>query len=194
MKNSYSESSGVDAARFGQNYLQKFGWDSSQGLGLSGDGLTTHIKASQKLDMLGIGAAQKRDPNGIAWKQNRDFENLLKRLNEANVTGDGDERSVEVDILGGGWMKAKEEEVAEGDLEVKKRKRKDNDETPPRKKVKSRKGKKQEEHGDKTEFTVEVPTSLKEPAESSIELEDKRQDTPETTSASRPTPSIPRRA
>jgi Pin2-interacting protein X1 len=71
-----------DAARFGSNYLSKFGWDASKGLGASGDGMKSHIKVSHKLDMLGIGAAQTKDPNGIAWKQNRDFENLLQRLNE----------------------------------------------------------------------------------------------------------------
>ncbi|KAJ3789607.1 hypothetical protein GGU10DRAFT_402652 [Lentinula aff. detonsa] len=71
-----------DASKFGANYLAKFGWDSSKGLGVEGQGRTSHIKVSQKLDMLGIGAAQSKDPNGIAWRQNKDFENLLKRLNE----------------------------------------------------------------------------------------------------------------
>ncbi|KAF5388877.1 hypothetical protein D9757_005598 [Collybiopsis confluens] len=71
-----------DASKFGASYLAKFGWDSSKGLGLEGEGRTSHIKVSQKLDMLGIGAAQSKDPNGIAWKQNKDFESLLKRLNE----------------------------------------------------------------------------------------------------------------
>jgi Pin2-interacting protein X1 len=71
-----------DAAKFGQAYLSKLGWDPSQGLGADGDGRTSHIKVSQKLDMLGIGAAQVKDPNGIAWKQNKEFEALLKRLNE----------------------------------------------------------------------------------------------------------------
>jgi Pin2-interacting protein X1 len=49
---------------------------------MSGEGRTSHIAVSQKLDMLGIGAAQQRDPNGLAWKQNRDFEMLLQRLNQ----------------------------------------------------------------------------------------------------------------
>ncbi|KXN87369.1 Protein PXR1 [Leucoagaricus sp. SymC.cos] len=73
-----------DAARFGSSYLTKFGWDSSKGLGVSGEGRTSHIKVAQKLDMMGIGAAHQQDPNGLAWKQNKDFENLLRRLNEAN--------------------------------------------------------------------------------------------------------------
>jgi len=75
-----------DAAKFGQNYLSKFGWDSSKGLGAAGDGRKTHIKVSHKLDMLGIGAAHHKDPNGIAWKQNKDFENVLKRLNDGAAT------------------------------------------------------------------------------------------------------------
>ncbi|TFK75476.1 hypothetical protein BDN72DRAFT_520746 [Pluteus cervinus] len=105
-----------DAARFGQNYLAKFGWDSSKGLGISGDGRTTHIKVSHKLDLMGIGAAHQKDPNGIAWKQNRDFENLLRRLNDG--AGDGgvetSEREEGGDVglkMGGGWMKAKETSV-----------------------------------------------------------------------------------
>jgi len=71
-----------DAGKFGSNYLSKFGWDPSRGLGAAGDGPTSHIKVSQKLDMLGIGASHQTGPNAIAWKQNRDFESLLKRLNE----------------------------------------------------------------------------------------------------------------
>ncbi|KAG5636639.1 hypothetical protein H0H81_007348 [Sphagnurus paluster] len=78
----------LDAAKFGTSYLSKFGWDASKGLGVEGDGRTSHIKVSHKLDMLGIGAAHQRDPNGIAWKQNKDFESLLKRLNEAAAPGD----------------------------------------------------------------------------------------------------------
>ena len=72
-----------DAAKFGSNYLSKFGWDSSKGLGVDGDGRKSHIKVAHKLDMLGIGAAHQKDPNGIAWKQSKDFESVLKRLNEA---------------------------------------------------------------------------------------------------------------
>ncbi|OAX35097.1 hypothetical protein K503DRAFT_851381 [Rhizopogon vinicolor AM-OR11-026] len=70
-----------DAARFGQSYMSKLGWDPSKGLGASGEGMKSHLKVSQKLDMLGIGAAHQQDPHGIAWKQNKDFEVLLKRLN-----------------------------------------------------------------------------------------------------------------
>ncbi|KAF7980809.1 hypothetical protein HWV62_36418 [Athelia sp. TMB] len=71
-----------DASKFGTSYLSKFGWDPSKGLGAAGDGRTSHIKVSQKLNMLGIGSGQTNDPNAIAWKQNKDFEALLKRLNE----------------------------------------------------------------------------------------------------------------
>ncbi|KAI0249238.1 hypothetical protein BJV78DRAFT_714270 [Lactifluus subvellereus] len=75
-----------DAGRFGQAYLEKFGWDSSKGLGMSGEGRTSALKATQKLDMLGIGMQHQKDPNGIAWRQNRDFENLLRRLNDEVAT------------------------------------------------------------------------------------------------------------
>lgn len=71
----------TDAARFGQSYMSKLGWDPSKGLGASGDGMKSHLKVSQKLDMLGIGAAHQKDPHGIAWKQNKEFEALLQRLN-----------------------------------------------------------------------------------------------------------------
>ncbi|KAA1470708.1 hypothetical protein DENSPDRAFT_864777 [Dentipellis sp. KUC8613] len=70
-----------NAAKFGQTYLSKLGWDPSQGLGAEGSGRTSAIKVSQKLDMLGIGMQHQRDANGIAWKQNKDFERLLARLN-----------------------------------------------------------------------------------------------------------------
>ncbi|KZT01998.1 uncharacterized protein LAESUDRAFT_445071 [Laetiporus sulphureus 93-53] len=70
-----------DANKFGSAYLQKFGWDSSSGLGPSGEGRTKHISVYQKLDMLGIGADHKNSADGTAWKQGRDFENLLRKLN-----------------------------------------------------------------------------------------------------------------
>ncbi|PPQ62945.1 hypothetical protein CVT24_006185 [Panaeolus cyanescens] len=122
-----------DAARFGSSYLAKFGWDASKGLGAGGEGRTSHIKVSQKLDMLGIGADHRRDPNGIAWKQNKDFENLLKRLNEAQVDqgdvkmkdeSDDGEDNVEVgkkrkkrDAEDGKKKKKKKESVKETTLE-----------------------------------------------------------------------------
>ncbi|KAJ6495678.1 hypothetical protein C8R47DRAFT_1318481 [Mycena vitilis] len=105
-----------DAAKFGSSYLSKFGWDSSKGLGASGDGRLSHIKVSQKLDMLGIGAGQQKDANGIAWKQNKEFERLLERLNAAAEEG------------------VKEEAADEGDEDEKKRKREDGDETSVKKK------------------------------------------------------------
>ncbi|KAG7090992.1 hypothetical protein E1B28_010059 [Marasmius oreades] len=107
-----------DASKFGATYLAKFGWSSSQGLGVSGEGRTSHIKVSQKLDMLGIGAAQSKDPNGIAWKQNREFENLLKRLNANNGAAQtqADEATPEHE-------EEKDEDKKESKKERKKRKR-----------------------------------------------------------------------
>ena len=84
-----------DAAKFGQKYLTSFGWDSSKGLGVKGDGRTSHIKVSHKLDMLGIGGDQQKGTNGVAWKQNQDFENVLKRLNESIAVGDCNTESPE---------------------------------------------------------------------------------------------------
>lgn len=105
-----------DAAKFGSNYLSKFGWDSSKGLGADGDGRISHIKVSQKLDLMGIGAAHQKDPNGIAWKQNKDFERLLARLNA----------DVEVE--------AKTEDAEGSGDDEKKRKREDGEETVTKKK------------------------------------------------------------
>jgi Pin2-interacting protein X1 len=84
-----------DAARFGQSYMSKLGWDPSKGLGASGDGMKSHLKVSQKLDMLGIGAAHQKDPHGIAWKQNKEFEALLQRLN-----AQGGQDSTSTHVLG----------------------------------------------------------------------------------------------
>jgi Pin2-interacting protein X1 len=54
---------------------------------MSGEGRTSAIKATQKLDMLGIGMRQQSNvEGGIAWRQNRDFEDLLRRLNDGTTT------------------------------------------------------------------------------------------------------------
>ena len=53
---------------------------------MSGEGRTSVIKATQKLDMLGIGMRHQSDlEGGIAWRQNRDFEDLLRRLNDGTT-------------------------------------------------------------------------------------------------------------
>jgi Pin2-interacting protein X1 len=78
-------------------------------MGLQGDGLTSHLKVSQKLDMLGIGAQHAKDPNGLAWKQNRDFERLLARLNGAQG---GEDPGTAV----GGFARAGEEESMIGEV------------------------------------------------------------------------------
>jgi Pin2-interacting protein X1 len=53
---------------------------------VSGEGRTSAIKATQKLDMLGIGMRQQSNlEGGIAWRQNRDFEDLLRRLNDGTT-------------------------------------------------------------------------------------------------------------
>src|SRR5882762_10267730 len=104
----------VDAAKFGQAYLSKLGWNPSQGLGTSGDGRKDAIKVQQKLDMLGIGMHHQGDPNGIAWKQNHDFENLLKRLNEGREDTRPFHKAGE---LGDTYGEAKTEERCKGEEE-----------------------------------------------------------------------------
>ncbi len=101
----------TDAARFGSNYVSKFGWDPSKGLGVGGEGRTSHIKVAQKLDMMGIGAAHQADPNGVAWKQNKDFENLLKRLNQADgsVEGGYAEEEANTGVVISGFVQQKDE-------------------------------------------------------------------------------------
>ncbi|VDC01504.1 unnamed protein product [Peniophora sp. CBMAI 1063] len=149
-----------DAAKFGQQYLSKFGWDASKGLGASGEGRTSHLKVSQKLDMLGIGHAHQNSPDGIAWKQNRDFENLLRRLN-------GGEGEKEVGTAVSGFDRAKEGEV-EGDEEVgEKRKRVDAegevDEKEAKRRRKEEKTKRKEEKAKKKAAKEEKESSESEP-------------------------------
>ncbi|GLB37379.1 putative glycine rich nucleic binding domain containing protein [Lyophyllum shimeji] len=133
-----------DAAKFGANYLSKFGWDSSKGLGADGGGRTSHIKVSRKLDMLGIGAAHQMDPNGIAWKQNKDFENLLKRLNEASA-----QENTPTSATGAEAGEEAKDEVeggeGDGERKEKKRKRKKDREGASEEKVKKKRRKNAED-------------------------------------------------
>ncbi len=100
---------------------------------MSGEGRTSHIKVSQKLDMMGIGAAHQKDPNGIAWKQNKDFENVLMRLNAAQ-----------------GGAQVVEEQFALGGQFISETKAADNDGADEKetKKEKKEKKRKREEMGD----------------------------------------------
>lgn len=130
----------IDAAKFGSAYLTKMGWNPSQGLGIEGEGRTSHIKVAQKLNLLGIGAgAQQGDKEGIAWRQNRDFEVLLKRLNESQGEDDAErglkeqEQDEAIEV-----QKQVQEDLSE-EVEGKKRKRakdKDGDEKGEKKKRK----------------------------------------------------------
>lgn len=101
--------------------------------------MKTHLKAQQKLDMMGIGAQHQRDPNGIAWKQNKEFEALLKRLNESAEQGKGADTEV-AEGEGGGERETamdnacvRAQETVEGEMgnessvTTKKRKHKDRD-------------------------------------------------------------------
>ncbi|KAK0486214.1 hypothetical protein IW261DRAFT_1559622 [Armillaria novae-zelandiae] len=144
-----------DASKFGAAYLSKFGWSSSEGLGVSGEGRTSHIKVSQKLDMMGIGAAHQKDPNGIAWKQNKDFENVLMRLNAAQ----GGAQVVEEQFALGGQFISETKIADDGSA----------DERETKKKEKKEKKRKREEKGDeegKKKKTKKTKTHESEPANS----------------------------
>ncbi|KAG6889113.1 hypothetical protein C0995_003682 [Termitomyces sp. Mi166 len=146
-----------DAAKFGSNYLSKFGWDASKGLGVNGEGRTSHIKVTHKLDMLGIGAAHQKDPNGIAWKQNRDFENLLKRLNE-NIQADSspaEEAKGEESI---------DEEDSDSSATERKRKRKGKKKQKSEEEEKAKK--KRKKNSENGAETMEVTKTQDKPAES----------------------------
>ncbi|EIW55881.1 uncharacterized protein TRAVEDRAFT_50368 [Trametes versicolor FP-101664 SS1] len=154
-----------DANKFGAAYLAKFGWDSSQGLGVDGDGRKQAISVTQKLDMLGIGADHRNSQEGLAWKQNKDFENLLKRLNAANGTVQEEEEvAMKVDGFvragpgaGAGTMQdteeAEEGSSSDGDEKKSKKKRKKEarEDDGGERKRKRRKGKSSGDHSDAEE-------------------------------------------
>ncbi|KAG8221354.1 hypothetical protein J3R82DRAFT_1526 [Butyriboletus roseoflavus] len=163
-----------DASRFGHSYLSKFGWDASQGLGPSGDGMKAHLKVQQKLDMMGIGAQHQRDPDGLAWKQNKEFEMLLKKLNESveqrKGTDGGDaereggrEREAAMDNA---FVRAQEEKDEgelgnDSSLTAKKRKQKDRDGPDPNERIKKKpkKEKLQKSSSDDSATSAIDPTS-----------------------------------
>lgn len=173
-----------DAARFGQNYLSKFGWDASKGLGAEGEGRTSALKVAQKLDMLGIGAAHQKDPNGIAWKQNKDFENLLRRLNAADGDGEGEvktnvsgfSRAVESNLEGATngvasmtVVEVKEEIMKDIDEGEKKKKSKKEKKSKKDKEGKRKRSEEEDEEKDSKKFkTVEETPSP--PAEAEAPL------------------------
>ncbi|CDO77537.1 hypothetical protein BN946_scf184912.g36 [Trametes cinnabarina] len=137
-----------DANKFGAAYLAKLGWNPSQGLGVSGEGRTTAISVTQKLDFLGIGADHRNSEGGIAWKQNKDFENLLKRLNAANGNPQAEDEIMKVEgftragpAAGAETVKADEEvkEESDEDKKAKKKKRKQSEDEEDGERKKKRK-------------------------------------------------------
>ncbi|KZV64315.1 hypothetical protein PENSPDRAFT_615618 [Peniophora sp. CONT] len=151
-----------DAAKFGQQYLSKFGWDASKGLGAEGEGRTSHLKVSQKLDMLGIGHAHQNSPDGIAWKQNRDFENLLKRLN--GKEGEGEKEGAVMS----GFHRPREEEVKEDAGEKRKRGGDDDGEVDEKEAKRRRKEEKAKRKEEKAKRKAEK-AAAKESSESEAE-------------------------
>ena len=76
-----------DASKFGQTYLSKFGWDPSRGLGVSGDGRTSHVKVVQKLNLMGIGAGAQQGPELLVVGDdtivdNREFPSRVRSAQE----------------------------------------------------------------------------------------------------------------
>lgn len=108
----------VDNSRFGQQYLEKFGWTagSGSGLGASGQGRLAHISVAQKLNLLGIGG-NNGNHGDVSWKQNRDYEMMLKRLNTSGGDGDGNDEgegeSITVSMVPDGFVRAVEGKVAD---------------------------------------------------------------------------------
>ncbi|TFK51145.1 hypothetical protein OE88DRAFT_1660489 [Heliocybe sulcata] len=170
-----------NAAKFGQSYLQKFGWDTSKGLGANSDGRTSHIKVTQKLDMMGIGAQHQKDPNGIAWKQQNEFERLLRRLNAGNGQEENSDAEEGTDTKVKGFMKAgksKEDEKA-GE---KRKEREEEGEEGRRKKKKKRRA--VEEDAEKVEMAVDSEAGASDD-ERSEKKEKKKRDKREKSSKKR---------
>lgn len=151
------------------------GWDPSKGLGATGEGRTSHIKVSHKLDMLGIGAAHTKDPNGIAWKQNKDFEDVLRRLNDSAQKDNGDKVDEVSDAASVNKSEKRRKRRKERDAEDKKVDEVvgEGDATSVGKSEKKRKRKKEEEVEDKKKSKkskkskeLEAGLSQKQPPES----------------------------
>jgi len=71
-----------DTSKFGYRMLQRMGWKEGNGLGLHQDGITQHVKASNKFDNAGIGLDPKKRTH--AWESNTSaFESILQNLNKA---------------------------------------------------------------------------------------------------------------
>ena len=169
----------TDASRFGTTYLSKLGFDHADKnatLGVSGMGLTKHLKVRctpfrptrrsprvvqvhHKLDMLGIGAQHTKDPNGIAWKQNQDFENLLRRLNaNSEVPVEGEVDSAIID----GFHPAHIDESVVGSTTVRSETKGGDEE---RKAEKERKSKKKRRQGDDETDQAEKKTKKRKRVE-----------------------------
>ena len=86
----------VDNSRFGQQYLEKFGWTALAWESRAKAGRLSHISIGQKLNLLGIGGGGGGNNNhgDVSWKQNSDYELMLKRLNTTTAAG-GDESNDE---------------------------------------------------------------------------------------------------
>jgi Pin2-interacting protein X1 len=134
----------------------------------------TAIKATQKLDMLGIGMQHRKDPNGIAWRQQQDFESLLRRLNDGTdapgpfCKARAEEEGEEGSLLEGGEEKSTsetqkmDEDEGEGIIKKKEKKKKrknaeEPDEVTHDKKRRKKRKKSKEDDGDGHDTESEPP-------------------------------------
>jgi len=120
--------------------------------------------------MMGIGAAHQKDPNGVAWKQNKDYENLLKRLNEAN----GGEEEVQTGSRFDGFVRPEGNGGEEGEEDekkkekrkkkkVKKKRRRDGDAEDTGRKLKKKKGVEKHTRNTDVESIAPPPSKISSP-------------------------------
>ena len=170
----------TDASKFGQAYLSKLGWDPSKGLGVSGDGRTSHIKVAQKLNLMGIGAGAQQGPDGIAWKQNKDYELLLARLNETeaservDITVSSENKEEGQDQTGEKGEKRKRGETdlaPEDELEERQKRKRERKERKAMEKEKKRLKKEKQQQKQKDDGSESPENAVAEASSSAVTLE-----------------------
>ncbi|KAG7753863.1 hypothetical protein KL911_002339 [Ogataea haglerorum] len=158
-----------DVSRFGHRHLEKYGWKPGQGLGLTNNATTSHIKVVIKQDNTGLGASlarksAKKDEFDSGECTGLDvFQRLLGRLNgkEAEVNEQMDELQrnriingrwginfVRGDVLKSTWDakegRMREERKDKDKKDRKKKDRKHKDKKKHKEKEKSRKRKRED--------------------------------------------------
>ncbi|KAG7853898.1 hypothetical protein KL939_005305 [Ogataea angusta] len=172
-----------DVSRFGHRHLEKYGWKPGQGLGLTNNATTSHIKVVIKQDNTGLGASlarksAKKDEFDSGECMGLDvFQRLLGRLNgkEAEVNEQMDELQrnriingrwginfVRGDVLKSTWD-AKEGRMRDGRKEKKEKKEKKNKKHKEKKHKDSEKSRKRKrEDAEVTRQSMLVPRDRSE--------------------------------